>query len=217
LRVPPPAPGERDELTTDDRSGSDWPCPYRFNYCLGPGPYASCHYCTGAMRWEDVHPGEPDPGAPGPLPTVDLGWAGRRLRDISAPQPPAQQQEAQRTAPPLALPAPEILPPAPKFADRASEWIPASAPRPAAEPESDAEPLETDLAILVASAEPGSQLPAPTRLPAPGSQLPPGQCDLCPPTESATSPGDAHRFDIPFRGAGTDALNRWAPVPAATV
>jgi hypothetical protein len=79
MRIPPAAPGAHDEL------GPDWPCPYRFNYCQGPGPKASCHYCTGALRWEDVHPNEPDPGAPGPLPTVNLDWTIADHRDISAP------------------------------------------------------------------------------------------------------------------------------------
>jgi hypothetical protein len=44
------------------------------------------------MRWEDVHPGEPDPGAPGPLPTVNLNYF---------------------FAPPAGFPAPNPVPPSP--------------------------------------------------------------------------------------------------------
>lgn len=80
MRVPLPPPGTRDPL------GPDWPCPYRFEHCKGPGHAAACHYCIGIVRWEDVHPGEPDPGAPGPLPTVNLHWSVVPQRDIAALQ-----------------------------------------------------------------------------------------------------------------------------------
>ncbi len=89
-RVPPTAPGTFDPL------GSDWPCPYRFNFCKGPGYISACHYCAGHLRWDEVHPGEPDPGAPGPLPTIDVHWDMGLNRDKSAPP----------------LPAPQLLPPA---------------------------------------------------------------------------------------------------------
>lgn len=87
MRVPLPPPGTRDPL------GPDWPCPYRFEHCKGPGHAAACHYCTGLVHWADMHPGEPDPGAPGPLPTVNLQWSVVPQRDIGAPVPSAVCRE----------------------------------------------------------------------------------------------------------------------------
>ncbi|MGA7525566.1 MAG: hypothetical protein WBW84_24175 [Acidobacteriaceae bacterium] len=178
MRVPLPAPGEPDPLRID---GVDWPCPYRFNYCQGPGPKASCHYCMGQMRWEDVHPGEPDPGAPGPLPTVDLDWTTiAARRDIAAPRPPAQKMAppiveppSHRLVAPLALPAPQPQPPS----ECEPEWIYESEP--------DSHPESNLVPVLVACAE--EQLPAPapvSRPPAPSSRLPAPRTTITAPATS---------------------------------
>ena len=174
MRIPLPAPGEHDPLRIDDK---DWPCPYRFNYCKGPGPKASCHYCSGALRWEDVHPGEPDPGAPGPLPTVLPDWTFSALRDIAAPRvlrgapspsPSFGDSVGDQNSEPESDPGAPSL--SPSFGDRVGSH--------------DSEPeFESDIAVLVASAE---ELPARSYRPqATGYRLP-GRYQ-CAPAESATS------------------------------
>jgi hypothetical protein len=203
LRVPRAAPGAHDEL------GADWPCPYRFNYCKGPGPKASCHYCSGDLRWEDVHPGEPDPGAPGPLPTVDLEWRLSGNRDIAAPQPsaaPAIESPAPIAIHQLALPAPEILPPIPEpVSECEPEWAYDQKPRQESE-------SELNLAVLVASADQHSTTD--TRPPAPDRD----RRYQCPPAESATYRFHPPSFDIVFphsQAPFAGPASRVAGMPAA--
>jgi len=181
LRVPLPAPGQPDPLRID---GKDWPCPYRFNYCKGPGPKASCHYCTGQMRWEDVHPNEPDPGAPGPLPTTQSGWP--LTRDIVAPAvsiPTSLHKKENSVI--LSEPSEFVAPEgrvgrveSPESDLETDRWLSARTPLPDGEEWLPAltplDPEPETIPVLVASATPGSSLPAPGcawMLPMPTSRI----------------------------------------------
>jgi hypothetical protein len=154
MRVPLPPPGKLDPL------GSHWPCPYRFEHCDGPGHRATCHYCSGRVRWADTHPGEPDPGAPGPLPTVNLNWRlVPKPSPAPAPAPPAPQPALPAPTPePQPVPEPEIRVPGLTPLTDSEEWIDALTPLP--DPDPDPVPDPNLVPVLVASADPQPQAPS---------------------------------------------------------
>ncbi|HEY1808466.1 MAG TPA: hypothetical protein VGG42_07870, partial [Acidobacteriaceae bacterium] len=213
MRIPLPSPGEPDPLRID---GQPWPCPYRFDYCQGPGPKASCHYCSGEMRWEDVHPNEPDPGAPGPLPTVDLNWTFVAHRDIAAPGAPSLSPSfGDRVGghDPKPEPNPGAPSLSPSFGDRVGGHDPKPEPidNPETripEPQSDPEPVAEEelLPVLVASAEElppratGHRLQATgclqdvTNAPQQNQPLPCSEATLSPPSTQCRQPVSASLF-----------------------